>query len=78
MFAFGLLSLIFGAIGGTALSRSNSLNEYLIRYDDHCMNQTTCNITFNLPFDLVNPKVYYKLDNFFANHRNFVKSRNFK
>ena len=26
----------------------------------------------------MNPKVYYKLDNFFANHRNFVKSRNFK
>jgi hypothetical protein len=26
----------------------------------------------------VNPKIYYKLENFYANHRNFVKSRNYK
>lgn len=25
-----------------------------------------------------NPRVYYRLDNFFANHRKFVKSRNYK
>ena len=78
LLAFGFLCIVFGVIGGTALSRSNTLNEYLIRYDDRCVNQTTCSVTFSLPFDLVNPKVYYKLDNFYANHRNFVKSRNFK
>lgn len=27
---------------------------------------------------MVNPKIYYKLENFYANHRNFVKSRNYK
>lgn len=27
---------------------------------------------------MVNPKLYYELDNFYANHRNFVKSRNYK
>jgi len=27
---------------------------------------------------LVNPKIYYQLENFYANHRNFVKSRNYK
>ena len=38
MIGFGLLSLIFGVIGGTALSRSNALNDYTIRYDDRCGN----------------------------------------
>lgn len=28
--------------------------------------------------DLVEPKIYYQLENFYANHRNFVKSRNYK
>ena len=37
-----------------------------------------CNITFTPDFDMINPKIYYRLENFYANHRNFVKSRNFK
>lgn len=27
---------------------------------------------------MTNPKLYYQLENFYANHRNFVKSRNFQ
>jgi hypothetical protein len=26
----------------------------------------------------VNPKIYYRLENFYANHRNFVKSRSYQ
>lgn len=37
-----------------------------------------CAVTFVPETDLVNPKVYYQLENFYANHRNFVKSRNYK
>eukprot|EP00349_Pseudokeronopsis_sp_Brazil_P009852 CAMPEP_0202978080 /NCGR_PEP_ID=MMETSP1396-20130829/84631_1 /ASSEMBLY_ACC=CAM_ASM_000872 /TAXON_ID= /ORGANISM="Pseudokeronopsis sp., Strain Brazil" /LENGTH=144 /DNA_ID=CAMNT_0049716949 /DNA_START=232 /DNA_END=666 /DNA_ORIENTATION=+ len=37
-----------------------------------------CTVTL-IPNDtLTNPKVYYKLENFYANHRSFVKSRNYK
>ena len=78
MIVFGVLAIIFGTIGGIALSQTNSLNDYLIRYDDVCDSKPVCSVTFSPPEVLVNPKVYYKLDNFFANHRNFVKSRNFK
>ena len=35
-------------------------------------------ISFIPTADLANPKIYYQIDNFYANHRNFVKSRNFK
>ncbi len=35
-------------------------------------------MTFVPTVDLINPKIYYQLENFYANHRNFVKSRNYK
>lgn len=35
-------------------------------------------MTFTPTIDLVNPKIYYQIENFYANHRNFVKSRNYK
>ena len=76
---FTFIGLVFGTFGGAALSQSNSLNDYLIRYDDICQNISgTCNVTFSPDTDLVSPKVYYRIENFYANHRNFVKSRNFK
>ncbi len=30
--------------------------------------------TYHLPYSLIRPKVYYELENFYANHRRFVKS----
>ena len=49
----------------------------LIRYDDQCNGKTKCSITFTPSTTLVNPKIYYQLENFYANHRNFVKSRSY-
>ena len=37
-----------------------------------------CQVNFTPDHDLVNPKIYYQLENFYANHRNFVKSRSYK
>ncbi len=37
-----------------------------------------CRIEFTPTVDLKNPKIYYQLENFYANHRNFVKSRSYK
>jgi len=49
----------------------------LIRYDDQCNGKAKCSITFTPSTTLVNPKIYYQLENFYANHRNFVKSRSY-
>jgi hypothetical protein len=35
-------------------------------------------VNFTLEVALEKPKIYYRLDNFYANHRDFVKSRNYK
>jgi hypothetical protein len=61
---------------------ATSLRDFEIEYGDYC-NQNTdklgnCRLTINLPKDLVSPCFYYGLDNFNANHRTFVKSRNWK
>jgi len=53
-------------------------SDLLVRYDDKCKSEPLCRVTFSPTADLVNPKFYYQLENFYANHRNFVKSRNFK
>ena len=50
----------------------------MIRYDDKCANKVVCSIELITPVDLVNPKFYYRLENFYANHRSFVKSRSYK
>lgn len=39
---------------------------------------SSCNITFSIDKTLKKPKIYYMIDNFYANHRNFVKSRIYK
>ena len=39
---------------------------------------TRCAVTFTPIEDLKAPKIYYQIENFYANHRNFVKSRTYK
>jgi hypothetical protein len=78
MLALCGIIITFGIFGGLAMKNSMELNDILIRYDDSCINTTSCNVTFTPDNNLVNPKIYYRIENFFANHRNFVKSRNFK
>jgi hypothetical protein len=56
-------------------------HDYLIQYDDVCGDASSseiCYLSVILPHDMKSPKVYYKLENFYANHRNFVKSRSYK
>ena len=72
------VAAILGSFGGIAITFTSKLNNAYIRYDDTCGIKPVCNVTFTLDHDLVNPKVYYRLENFYANHRNFVKSRNYK
>jgi hypothetical protein len=48
-------------------------------YDDSCPpNVAECTKPLNIPEDIPGPVyVYYQLDNFYQNHRRYVKSRSF-
>ena len=78
MFCLLAMATVLGTFGGLSLSASERLNDIMIRYDDKCLNKVTCNVELTPTVDLVNPKIYYRLENFYANHRDFVKSRSYK
>ena len=59
------------------LTSAMANHEMLIRYDHQCKGLKNCTIEFTPTHDLINPKIYYKLENFYANHRSFVKSRSY-
>lgn len=91
MFTFSIFSVIFLAIGVVLYVMSDQIVESVVRYDDieECRKLLkeenrdageTCKV--DLPFpemteDIKGPiYVYYQLDNFYQNHRRYVKSRN--
>ncbi|XP_047951335.1 ALA-interacting subunit 1-like [Salvia hispanica] len=84
------LGIIFIPIGLLALSASENVVEVVDRYDDVCIPSTdqkvgfikdpatnkTCIRSFTIPKKMRKPVyVYYQLDNFYQNHRRYVKSR---
>ncbi|KAG6423942.1 hypothetical protein SASPL_114350 [Salvia splendens] len=84
------LGIISIPIGLLALSASKNVVEVVDRYDDVCIPSTdqkvgfikdpatnkTCIRTFTIPKKMRKPVyVYYQLDNFYQNHRRYVKSR---
>ena len=57
---------------------ANSINTHKVRYDDYCMNNTiNCSVPVIPKATLKSPKFYYKIENFYGNHRNFIKSRSY-
>jgi len=76
IFTFLILGIVFIPIGVVLLSYSNSVIEVSQRYDDAC-SQTDCNITLKISQTMKQPVyMYYGLNNFYQNHRRYVKSRN--
>ena len=72
---FGVIFLILGII---ILVYSNQIQEVSIEYTTTCpTNATTlCNISFTLNTTMTAPvMVYYQLNNFYQNHRRYVKSK---
>ena len=66
--------LLFAGLAYLFYSEANNLKDFMIRYDDKCPTPRMgkdCEITFTLDVDMSNPKVYYRLDNFYQNHRSF-------
>lgn len=58
-------------------SEADGLNEFVVRYDQVCAQKrgldVPCEVTFTPDVDLEDPKIYYRLDNFYQNHRSFQK-----
>jgi len=75
---FIVVGIIFIPIGVVLLVASNSVIEVSQRYDnmDICTMNTTCNVTLEIPQKMIAPVyLYYRLENYYQNHRRYVKSR---
>lgn len=89
--AFLLVSIVFIPIGVASLFASRDVVEIVYRYETDCIPQAnrtnkvgfiqsaadkTCNRTLKATKHMKQPiYVYYQLDNFYQNHRRYVKSR---
>jgi len=81
---FFVFGTIFLAIGGILLYLSQQIKEFVIRYDnidscDHSNKNFTsniCNISISIE-DTFDPPimVYYQLENFYQDHRRYIKSK---
>jgi hypothetical protein len=75
---FLFFGLAFITIGIIVLVFSNDIYENSFRYDDKssCELGSKCNVTVNVEQDMKLPvMVYYQLNNFYQNHRRYVKSK---
>ncbi len=80
MFTFSIFSIVFLSIGMVLYVMSDQIIEMEQRYDEFCeskLRSGECTMDFhtvNQPIQ--NPiYIYYQLDNFYQNHRRYVKSR---
>jgi hypothetical protein len=89
MFTFSIFSIIFLSIGIVLQVMSDRIVELNYRYDDCEINQAIRDVGVEPTWCKVDPPqmqniqnkvegpvyVYYQLDNFYQNHRRYVKSR---
>ncbi|KAF2070911.1 hypothetical protein CYY_007777 [Polysphondylium violaceum] len=75
--SFIIIGVIFIPIGAVMINASNSVIEHTVRYDDLCGKEPNCTTTIEVPKTMQAPVYfYYRLENFYQNHRSYVKSRN--
>jgi len=84
MLTFSIFSVIFLAIGIVLYVLSEQIFENSTQYDQECLSylqgkkgDEKCIVTLDTITDNVKGPVYvyYQLDNFYQNHRRYVKSR---
>ena len=75
---FMTLGIIFVALGIIILVYAKKIKEIEIRYDNKCDNSKKyCCVDFKVDKKMEKDiMVYYRLDNFYQNHRRYVKSKN--
>jgi len=74
--SFAIIGAAFVGIGGGILSTSQKVVEIEQRYDNTCPFNTVCNVELTVTSKMTPPiYFYYKLTNFYQNHRRYVKSR---
>jgi len=72
-FAIGVIFIVIGVI---LLVASNNVIEYEVRYDNLCKIGSTCSFKINVDQTMTQPVfLYYKLENYYQNHRRYVSSR---
>lgn len=75
---FLAIGIVFIPIGVVLLIASQGVVEVVQQYDDRCgaVSNQTCFVNVTVPTTMNQPVyVYYRLDNFYQNHRRYVKSR---
>lgn len=71
--SFGVVFIIIGVV---VLVYSNKIIEYKIQYDTECIGSPTCVVSLKIEKEMEQPiMVYYQLNNFYQNHRRYVKSK---
>jgi len=76
--SFLIIGIVFIPLGIGIVISSNEVVQIDVRYDglDACAIGSFCNITLNVPQVMHHPVYfYYRLENYYQNHRRYVKSR---
>lgn len=78
MITFTVFGIIFLALGIVLYVMSDKIIEKTQQYDALCKGKDTCTLDMKIDTKIDGPiYVYYQLDNFYQNHRRYVKSRSF-
>ena len=80
MIIFGIFGIIFLSLGILLYIMSEDILIFTKEYSDICKKiGEECTITIEIEEEIPSPVyVYYQLDNFYQNHRRYVKSRSNK